>query len=371
MDEFTINKLVMDEFTINKLVMDELVTDGTVDNLPDVIEHIVLSGGGVYGFSAYGALEHLHKSGYWNINNIKSIYGTSIGAIFGTIISLKYDWQITHDYLVKRPWNKVFNFDMYSIINSFQKRGIFDIHVISEIFKPLFGGLDISMNVTMSELYAFNHIDLHLFVTDFNEFETVDISHSTHPDWLVVDAVYASAALPILFSPLLKDSKYYIDGGILCNYPIKNCINLGASYDTTIGLHRASSVAISNLTDESTIFDYLFLILYKILHKMNKLLPESICPNIIHKHYIDIEAKNVSLYDIYLCTNFMDERVKLVNAGIDRAKEFLSGLGGSLGSSHVLVDSSSCIVSSRGLVDSSSCIVSSRGLGSSCIDKLN
>ena len=285
-----------------------------------IIEHIVLSGGGVYGFSAYGALKHLHESGYWDMKNIKSIYGTSIGAIFGTIISLKYDWQITHNYIINRPWNKVFNFDMYSIINSFQKRGIFDITVIRDIFKPLFGGLDISMNVTMSELYAINQIDLHLFITDLNNFESIDISQLTHPDWLVVDAVYASAALPILFSPLLKDSKYYIDGGILCNYPINNCINLGGSYDSTLGLHRASSAALTNLTDESTIFDYLFLIIYKILHKF---LPASILPSSPHKHDISIESNNVSLYDIYLCTNSIEERIRLLNVGINQAKEFL------------------------------------------------
>lgn len=289
---------------------------------PILIEHIVLSGGGVYGFSAYGALEHLHKEGYWNINNIKSIYGTSIGAIFGTVISLKYDWQITHNYIINRPWNKVFNFDMYSIINSFQKRGIFDITVVKEIFKSLFGGLGISMNVTMAELYTITKIDLHLFITDLNEFESVDISHTTHPDWLVIDAVYASAALPILFSPLLNKSKYYIDGGILCNYPINNCINInGGNYDSTLGIHRGQTTGIVNLTDESSLFDYLFLIIYKILYKF---LPLPQYLEFPHKHDIQIESNNVSLFDIYLCTNSVDERLRLLNIGINQAKTFLS-----------------------------------------------
>ena len=285
-------------------------------NSSPTIKHIVLSGGGVFGFSAYGALEHLHETGYWNINNIESIHGTSVGAIFGTIISLKYEWSITHDYVIKRPWNKVFNFNMYSVINSIQKRGIFDISTIKDIFKPLFGGLDIPLEVTMSQLYEITKIDLHLYITNLSDFETVNISHKTHPDWAVIDAVYASSALPILFSPFFKDTKYYLDGGILCNYPIKNCVNLGADEKTVLGIHRKQIHSPFVLNDESTIFDYLFAILYKIL---GKVIPETVAK---YCNELPILSHTVSLYNIYLCTNSVDERVRLLNLGIDAAKEY-------------------------------------------------
>ena len=308
--------------------MDDIYTTHTSNSLTDcdnidilsnsntTIKHIVLSGGGVYGFSAYGALEHLHEIGYWNIKNIESIHGTSIGAIFGTIVALKYEWSITHEYIIKRPWNKVFNFDMYSIINSIQKRGIFDIAVIKEIFRPLFGGLNIPMEVTMLQLYEITKIELHLYITNLTEFELVDISYKTHPDWMVVDAVYASAALPILFSPFFKDSKYYLDGGILCNYPIKNCINLGADETTVLGLHRTQINSEFSLNDESTIFDYLFSILYKIL---GKVIPDTITK---YSNEISFLSHTVSLYNIYLCTNSVDERIRLLNVGIENAKTF-------------------------------------------------
>ena len=51
-----------------------------------IIKHIVLSGGGVSGFSEYGVLRESHNSGFWNINNIKSIYGTSSGSIVSIFI---------------------------------------------------------------------------------------------------------------------------------------------------------------------------------------------------------------------------------------------------------------------------------------------
>jgi predicted acylesterase/phospholipase RssA len=40
------------------------------------IEHLVISGGCVWGFYEYGALKELHHRNFWNINNIQSIYGT-------------------------------------------------------------------------------------------------------------------------------------------------------------------------------------------------------------------------------------------------------------------------------------------------------
>ena len=36
------------------------------------IKHIVISGGGVSGFTAYGILRESHKAGLWDLKNIKS-----------------------------------------------------------------------------------------------------------------------------------------------------------------------------------------------------------------------------------------------------------------------------------------------------------
>ena len=38
------------------------------------IKHIVISGGGPYGLSAYGALKETNQQGFWDISNIKSDY---------------------------------------------------------------------------------------------------------------------------------------------------------------------------------------------------------------------------------------------------------------------------------------------------------
>ena len=104
---------------------------------------------------------------------------------------------------------------------------------------------------------------------------------------------------------------------MLCNYPIENCINLGADDETVLGIHRQNIDTICNLNDESTIFDYLLFLIYKILKKSIPYV------NIKYCHELAISSEPISLYDIYLCTNSIEERERLINNGINTAKIFL------------------------------------------------
>ena len=60
------------------------------------IKHIVISGGGPTGFLSYGAIRYLAKEKFWNLADISSIYGCSIGAYIAIIISFfcHYYWPI-------------------------------------------------------------------------------------------------------------------------------------------------------------------------------------------------------------------------------------------------------------------------------------
>jgi hypothetical protein len=169
-----------------------------------LIRRLVLSGGGIWGFSCYGALRESAKANFWNIDNIVSIHATSVGSMLAVMMALKYEWDVLDDFLIKRPWHQIFKFDLYSIISSVEKRGIFDKKCINDMFEPLFSGKDISLNVTMKDFYDKTGIELHFFSVQMNNnFCKVDFSHKSHPEWQLLDVVYCSCCLPILFSPFL------------------------------------------------------------------------------------------------------------------------------------------------------------------------
>ena len=275
------------------------------------IRHLVVSGGGIAGFSYYGALYESYNKGIWDIENIQSMYGTSIGSIICVMLALKYDWQTLDDYIVKRPWQQLFKTDMYSILHSISKRGIFDRKVIEGMFIPLFAGKDISINVTMKEFFDITKIELHLFSTELNVFKSVDISYKTHPDWKVVDAVYSSSALPILFSPYFLDSLLYCDGGLLTNYPVAQCIENGANPNEIFGVcGKYIENDTPQITEESTLLDYMLTILNKslgyIVWHHEKF--------IIGVEYI-IPFARISISSIYNATTSMEERMKLIDIG--------------------------------------------------------
>ena len=119
------------------------------------IKHLIFSGGGPAGLVLYGAAKQLHNI-YWYYDNLKSIYGTSIGGFIGIIISLGYDWEVIDDYLIKRPWNKILNIEPLTIINSYNTKGLINETFICDALLPLFEAKGLTKDTTFQQLYEFN-----------------------------------------------------------------------------------------------------------------------------------------------------------------------------------------------------------------------
>jgi len=102
-----------------------------------IIKHIVIPGGGPTGIQAIGALQHLEENGFWNINNIETIYSTSAGAIIAILLCLKFDWETINDYIIKRPWDEVFKLGVNQIFEAYSKKG-FMIKILLKYFINLF-----------------------------------------------------------------------------------------------------------------------------------------------------------------------------------------------------------------------------------------
>lgn len=275
------------------------------------IKHLVIAGGGVSGLISYGVLRNTHDQGIWKMSNIESIYGTSIGALLAVTLALKYEWQVIEDYLIQRPWHTIFKYDMYSIFGAFEKCGIFNISVIEEMFRPLFNGMDISMNITMLEFYELTNIDIHTYCTDINDFCIVDVSHKTHPDWRVVEAVYASTCLPIFFTPFSKDGRFYVDGGVFLNYPLEPCIQNVTDPDEILGIRKKYIVSENdNIQTSSNLMDYIMILLNKTLKIVTKDKSSSKI-----KNEFEIEAAVISAIDLFKMASSEEDRRRWIQLG--------------------------------------------------------
>lgn len=225
------------------------------------IKHLVISGGGPLGLRYLGALEHLEKQSFWNVNNIESIYGTSVGAIIGAFICLKYDWETLNKYIIERPWHDAFKLTAKQVFESYYNKGLFDRKLSEIIFKPLLTAKDLELGITLKNFYEHSNIDLHIFAFELNQFKTVEFSHSTHPEMKLLDALTMSSALPGIFMPTIIDNCCYIDGGVMNNYPLNECLRDHTNKHEILGIKSSYNKETDNyknveVTAESSLLEY-------------------------------------------------------------------------------------------------------------------
>jgi predicted acylesterase/phospholipase RssA len=286
------------------------------------IKHLVISGGGPSMLQSLGAIQYLNSTDFINIENIKSIYGTSAGALVGTLICLKYDWDTLNDYILKRPWQDVFKIKAENIFEAYSKKGLFDIKVLEKCLKPLLDAKDISINITLKELYEYSRIELHFFTFEINHFQLEDISYFTHPDLRLLTAIQMTCSLPILLTPVCLDDKCYMDGGIICNYSLKQCIKSGNIEDEIMGFKNNYTNNYTNdktyVKADSTIFDYIINFLFKLINHMNQ---DHTQPTIVNEIIFDAEI--LSINTLKNAVSNMQVRKDLFNNGEETAKIFL------------------------------------------------
>lgn len=236
--------------------------------MPD-IEHLVISGGCIWGLYQYGVLKQLHKQEFWNMSNIKSVYATSVGTIVSSVLAMKIDFETIDTYFIERPWQELWKTNSYNILDAFNSCGVYHKDIFYEMMKPILKSIDMDIHITMKEFYEWTKIDMHFFITELNAFECIDLHHSTHPDWKLIDAIYASCTLPMIFSPIIDGNKCYVDGLFFNNYPINPCISKIKDPDTILGICIDSDNMYNNhVTEDSTIIDFTSVLLHKILNKV-------------------------------------------------------------------------------------------------------
>jgi len=293
------------------------------DNNKNIVKNLVISGGGVAGLSFYGAIKQLHKDQHWQLKNIENIYATSVGTIISILISLDYEWDELDNFIIKRPWNKVFKFDLSTIFNAIENRGLFNINVIRDSMRPILLGKDIELDITMKEFYNVTGINMYFMSVEMNTMSVVNMSHKTHPDWKLLDAVYCSASLPVCFAPYLYENNYLCDGGFKVNYPIQICLDDGNKEEETIGIGFNSIINSFHKEPDKeeniskyNLFDYLISLLLNLIRSFNI----RSYNNSLYKEVL-LDANFHLFHKIYDIINNEDLRAELIEYGVTNTKD--------------------------------------------------
>jgi len=283
---------------------------------PNIIKHMVIGGGGQYGLTMYGIIKEAHKKGFWKYENIQSLYGTSIGSFICLLIVLKYDWDVLDRYFIERPWETVFNFDLSTILYAFENRGLFDQTTMDKLIKPLLLGKDIPINITLLELYDRTGIDLYITTSELVNFELNVLSHKTHPDWCILDAIYASCSLPVIFAPIIKNDCCYVDGGLFSSYPLDICIKDGCNTNEVFGIRKTSSSNREPIDNKSSLFDIIKNAMRNAMKYFNSVPIDTI------RNEINVQGGPISFEGIIRFSTSKEERIKMINEGCNAFTDF-------------------------------------------------
>ena len=287
------------------------------------IKHLVISGGGPAGFLTYGAARHLAKEELWKLEDIESIYCCSIGAFMGVIISLGYEWEWIDDYFIKRPWEKTLGITAISFLKAYSEKGIVGDELIHDSLEPLLTAKDLTVNTTMAEFYEFNGIDIHIYSTNLNtQFLTkIDISHTSHPNMSLIKAIRMTTAYPFAFKPVCEGGDCFIDGGLLNNLPLNDCIEqTKCNKDEILAFKNIWITDNYKVSEDSSLIDYL----YVLLIKMKRSVYSEDDPSDV-KYMVRCLVEDLDGFEGWVGALATEEmRAKLIERGSSQAKLFLS-----------------------------------------------
>jgi predicted acylesterase/phospholipase RssA len=289
------------------------------------IKHLVISGGGPTGFLTYGVASHLAKKDFWKLEDIKSIYGCSIGAYMGVVFSLGYEWEWLDDYFIKRPWEKLAASSAIKFTDINDKKCLINEHFQTEAILPLLKAKDFDETITLKELYEYNKIDIHLYATNINtiKLQKIDISHTTHPDLLLITALQMTMAFPIIFQPIINEDKCYVDGGLLNHFPLNDCINQQQCNPDEILAFKNILNNVNQCIDESSsIFDFMLILMKKMQSSLDGEVDQ-----IEVKHIMSCLIDDLSGFDKWADALHSEEtRRNIIENGYNQAELFMSSI---------------------------------------------
>jgi hypothetical protein len=185
-----------------------------------MFKSLCLSGGGITGFVHLGVLHYLDE--HRLSGHIDTLVCTSIGAVIGTLYSIGIKPKDIHEKMLN------INNDImqYSHIEDFfstfgMETGEYFIAQLTDVF------LEYKRNPKMTLGHVAKKYKKRLIITGTNlsQHSIEYFTPESHPHMRVLDALRISIAIPFLFTSIVHNGDYFVDGGLRDNFPIEYCIN--------------------------------------------------------------------------------------------------------------------------------------------------
>ena len=287
-----------------------------------MIRHMVCSGAGPNGLVQMGVIQEYIREGLLDVQKIDKFYGCSAGAMIGFMLLLNIPLDEPVEYIIGRPWYKFAKIDL-TVIHD--KGGMFECEKVKEMLEPLLLAHDIPFDITFRQASQNSAIDLHVFATDVDTFESVDFCLENTPDMPLTTAIMLSSAIPPFFCAGAYQGKTYIDGGFSTNFPLSALMESKCKPDpaTVLCINMVSPKEV--FLHEWNLMQRFMYILIKVVnqigkYELNKGYGERLCD-----HYVPFQGCNIFSTEIWTTFLYSAEgRRASYESGVQLGRESIS-----------------------------------------------
>ena len=198
---------------------------------------LILSGGGINGLYTLGGMQYIDDQNY--LENVNKYVGTSIGTFICYLIIIGYKpLEIISKVISEKLLEK---FEKINLINTINGHGIYPWKHIDDFLINL--TLE-KCEQTLTFKDIFDKYDCKFICCTYNITKQVTeyISVDTHPNLLCTSAIRMSCNVPLLFSRYRYKDSYYIDGGIVNDFPI----TIVSEDENILGIYLAQGDRLNN-----------------------------------------------------------------------------------------------------------------------------
>ena len=189
--------------------------------VPAEYTNLVIEGGGVLGIAYVGAIKALENYGI--MSNITNYAGASAGAIIAGALACGADSKYIEDIMSHMNFKKFIDYGskVRAVYNTLYHNGACPGDYFSGWYEDIILQLTGNGKITLQQVHNKFGGRLVISVVNISKRVVEFWDYKNKPDMPLVVAVRASMSIPGIFMPVEISGDLYIDGGTLCNYPIK------------------------------------------------------------------------------------------------------------------------------------------------------
>lgn len=181
---------------------------------------VVLSGGGTRCISFVGGLLYLQKIGA--LDAVSKWYCCSAGALIAVLFSLGMPKADILKFVHEFDFSLSRNFNADDILSIGETFGLDKGFALRKMIAGLLETIRIgSSRWTLRELKAETENDIFFFISNITMSVPFYASAASHPDLFLLDAIFATMAIPLYFCPYkdLTTGHFWCDGMLGGNFP--------------------------------------------------------------------------------------------------------------------------------------------------------